>query len=1114
MRKIIKSLFILYGFFLFQGFIHSSPTIVLEKNVQKYPLGLHLETLEDKTGKLDFEQVRTPEFSNKFMASKKETPNFGITNSVYWVKFSIENHFTNPKEYLLEIAYPPLDYIDIYILNPDGTFVTKKSGDQIPFFKRDLNYHNFLFQIPIEPGKNQTIYLRFQTESSMQLPIVIWRTDALVEHSAEKNYFQGLYYGIMVAMFLYNIFLFFSIKDKSYLYYVLYMGFFSLYQLALNGYAYQYLFPVYPKLANWSHPILIGLSLFFMTFFVRSFLDLKSYNKTLNAIFITFGVISFGVVLSSFFISYQNNIRFLALFVMTSFSVTIASGIFVWRKGYKPARYFLLAWIAYLSGGVLFAVKTFGILPSSFLTNYSVQIGSAIEVILLSLGLADRFKKEREEKQLAQQRAIEAQKQSLENLKKADKLKDEFLANTSHELRTPLNGIIGISESLLDGATGNLSIPTKDNLSLIVASGKRLANLVNDILDFSKLKHKELELNIQPVDIYSLTNLVLLLSKPLVKGKKIKLINQIPAGIPYVLADENRLQQILHNLIGNAIKFTEEGEIIITVVGTDISTTLNVRDTTTLNVRDTTTLNVIGRSMSVVEGSKQPMITISISDTGIGIPNDKLDSIFESFEQVDSSDTRKYGGTGLGLAIAKKLIEIQGGEIRVESNYGNPNHGSKFVFTLPISEEEPNKKYLNEPISKIQEDVLFDEKEVIAESQQKEENSKAYILAIDDEPINLQVISNYLSLQGYLVKTASNGKEALEKIRNKKEKPDLVLLDIMMPHITGFEICQEIRKIYNVSELPIIFLTAKNRISDLLEGFDVGGNDYIAKPFSKTELLSRIGLHTRLSEISSQLGNKIRMEMELRTASAVQSALFPEENPHIPNMDIYAACKTASEIGGDWYGYSIKFENYLYLFIGDVTGHGTPAALVTAAIYSAMRQMEEDFLAYGKIALPSEWNKTLNRRVVDAGNNREYFMTFLTIRIDTITGEMKYSNAAHCYPLLFRDRSVKPLLSGSTTMLGILDEVNLKDQSLFLIEGDILFLYTDGLTEAKNQKREMFGEKGLEDSLLSLSEKSSEDIVNEMFKMLEGFSGRNDFQDDVVMISCKVLHPFVPSYKP
>ncbi|MBF0118534.1 MAG: response regulator [Desulfobacterales bacterium] len=455
---------------------------------------------------------------------------------------------------------------------------------------------------------------------------------------------------------------------------------------------------------------------------------------------------------------------------------------------------------------------------------------------------------------------------AVENLKKANTLKDEFLSNTSHELRTPLNGIIGITQSIIDGATGELSEETKKNLEMVVMSGKRLANLVNDILDYSKLKNKDLQLKKRAIDIRQLTEIVLFLLKPLTLAKHLELKNEIPNDMVAVIGDENRLQQILFNLIGNAIKFTEKGEILI--------------------------------SAKIKDGKVQ----VSVADTGIGIPKNKFKDIFKSFEQVDGSISREYGGTGLGLTITKSLIELHEGEISVNSELGK---GSVFSFTLQMSDEKFEDQ--SNTIEKVTwlPDVIERKKilKVRRENLIDNDLKDIRVLAVDDDLVNLQVLRNYLSMAGMVVETAHSGLEALEKLN--KIRPGLILLDVMMPKMNGYEVCRKIREKYPISDLPVILITAKNQVSALVEGLKSGANDYIAKPFSKNELLARINIHNQLAKIniatgrfvprdllkllqkdsitSLKLGDQIKKEMtilfaDIRSFTTRAESMTPEEN--------------------------------------------------------------------------------------------------------------------------------------------------------------------------------------------------------------------------------------------
>jgi two-component system sensor histidine kinase ChiS len=476
------------------------------------------------------------------------------------------------------------------------------------------------------------------------------------------------------------------------------------------------------------------------------------------------------------------------------------------------------------------------------------------------------------------------EKQNIE-LQKLDKLKDDFLSNTSHELRTPISGIIGIAESMVDGATGELPKKAKDNLSMIVMSGRRLANLVNDILDFSKLKNENLILQTKELEIKIVVDVVITLSQPLVAKKDIQLINTISDNI-FVDADENRVQQILHNIIGNAIKFTSAGTV-------KISATRLV-----------------------------DYLMIVVSDTGIGIPKEKIPFIFSSFQQLDGSIAREYGGTGLGLSITKKLVELHGGKIYVNSQLGA---GTEVNFTLPLSTVSRKSQELSftkinigatalthldivsydpDRMRKINIITPFSTIEEIKPPEKRLKNGSALnVLIVDDDPINLQVLENQLSLEQYTIMRASDGKAALEAVENNNFA--IVLLDIMMPKMSGFEVCKVIRQTHPANELPIIMLTAKNRVSDLVEGLESGANDYLTKPFSKKELLSRIKTHIQLSRVNIayskfvpleflqllekesiidvQLGDNVQkymavMFVDIRSFTTLSENMLPKEN--------------------------------------------------------------------------------------------------------------------------------------------------------------------------------------------------------------------------------------------
>lgn len=432
---------------------------------------------------------------------------------------------------------------------------------------------------------------------------------------------------------------------------------------------------------------------------------------------------------------------------------------------------------------------------SIIITNSFAPLGVFIFIVANYYVLAER-----------QARALSRSEDIGEKLKSLNNLKDDFLAVTSHELKTPLNGIIGLSESLATAAKDHMTEDEKYNLRLIKSSAIRLSNLVNDIIVFSKLKNNEIILQKKPVKINKLLEMVIKFCELSANNKSIQLVNLVDEGAPYVDGDEDRIQQIFYNLIGNAIKFTHEGKIIV--------------------------------SYSV----KENYIEVSIEDTGIGIPKERLNTIFNIYEQGEGI-SEKYGGTGLGLYITKKLIKLHGGDIKVKSSTGK---GTKFTFSLPLSSvEEVNNTY--EDSEDILKELNYEPLNLISNDKFSElstnlstKASKIYkILIVDDEYVNQRVLEGYLSHPNQHILKASTGKQALE-IMEKNEDLDLVIIDMMIPDLLGYEICNVIRKKYSIFQLPILIMTADNRPENLVISFESGANDYLGKPFNKYELLSRV----------------------------------------------------------------------------------------------------------------------------------------------------------------------------------------------------------------------------------------------------------------------------------
>lgn len=389
-------------------------------------------------------------------------------------------------------------------------------------------------------------------------------------------------------------------------------------------------------------------------------------------------------------------------------------------------------------------------------------------------------------------------------LLRLDKVKDEFLSNTSHELKTPLNAIVNISESLLQGVEGEVNEKQAQNLSIVTHSGRRLAQLVNDLLDYSKIKYGDIKLYPSELDVKPYVESVLQIHSFLLDGKQIEFVNQMDSDLPTVYGDGNRLYQILHNIVGNAVKFTEHGIV-----------------------------EVSARTVGL-------WLEISVRDTGIGIDEHLQKHIFNDFMQGEDADpTVRREGTGLGLSITKRLVELHGGRIVVSSKLGM---GSCFTFTLPVA-ARPN---LQE--NKMKRDFVTNRQLAAASLLQYpiviEGSTEAPILVVDDDRANLQTMINLFKLKSISMIAVNRGTAALDLL--EKQQFSLVVLDIAMPDLSGYEVLGKIRKRFSPFELPVLMLTASSRTEDIRIAMEMGANDFVGKPFESEELLARVRSLTKL----------------------------------------------------------------------------------------------------------------------------------------------------------------------------------------------------------------------------------------------------------------------------
>lgn len=452
----------------------------------------------------------------------------------------------------------------------------------------------------------------------------------------------------------------------------------------------------------------------------------------------------------------------------------------------------------------------------------AVGIYVLMQVIMMSKEYADSVHKT--ELQYQQLLSLNKYNEKLtEKLKDEIKRKDDFLANTSHELRNPLHAIINIAQAILTNRR-DLDANARKELELQLMIGRHMARTLEDILDITRLNENLITLNRQTTNIKGLASGVVDTLKYVIGNKPIEIIVDIPDNFPYVFVDKNRIIQILYNIIHNSIKFTDEGTI--TVKG-------------------------------IVESE---MAVIQVIDTGIGMSKEAVDLIFEPYFQEDSSQTSKGSGLGLGLNICKQLVEMHGGEITATSEVGK---GTTVSFSLPLTTGEmidivDVEEYLPNEFNSIDfKETPHELESAISEVLTKSVSStyKPKILAVDDNPINLKVLRNILPESQYDIHTVTSGQEVLKEL--EKSEWDLIISDVMMPNMSGYDLTRIIREKYSRSELPILLLTARTTVDDIYTGFYVGANDYVTKPVDAVELNVRV---LALTDLKMSIKEKLSLE--------------------------------------------------------------------------------------------------------------------------------------------------------------------------------------------------------------------------------------------------------------
>ncbi|WP_417196511.1 7TM diverse intracellular signaling domain-containing protein [Bizionia sp.] len=714
---------------------------------------------------------------------QSENHSVGFTSDNFWIQFKLTNSQATEHVYYLETARPITDVANLYQIAAAGT-ERFKSGDQIAFSERQVNHRATVFKIKLPPNSTQHFYVHLKSDGeTINIPLNLYNESEFLQNTYHQQLFLGLFYGVLLLAGIIYLFFYISLKERSFLYYGLYVFSIALLQAALDGLLFEFVWPESGYLNSRMVLITALLSNLFLLKYCEHFLDIKSHFKNI----VKYYQVIYVVIISLFTCIFINEFTLKITYPISNVNGLISLLLILFTV--FVMRYRKIALDAFFSIGILFLVigllgfvmNNLSLLPNNFYTENSAKFGSGLEVIFLSLSMTNLIRKLREEKEVSQALALKKSEEISE-------VKTYFMSNMSHELRTPLNAILGATQEQLEQQNGAVD---SSCLEIIKNASYSLLSNINDILDFEKIEKNELILK---HDVFKPLELLQQISenwKLQAENKGLHYTFQIKGTVPKsVLGDSDRFIQIINNVLGNAVKFTKSGTVSFEMQCVAISNTTS-------------------------------RFSFHFSDTGVGIPLNLREDVFDSFSQMRYDNKRQFGGLGLGLTIVNHLVKRFEGNITIDSEEGV---GTDVYIDIPL---EINREKQQKPLNPLNNDS----------------NAEKHILIVEDNVMNQMIMKKLLQMNSkFTFEVAENGLKAINML--KETCFDVVLMDLQMPIMDGYEATEIIRSgqlgLKN-KNIPIIAVTADAMQETQQKVIDMGMTDYMTKPVNKALLFDKIG---------------------------------------------------------------------------------------------------------------------------------------------------------------------------------------------------------------------------------------------------------------------------------
>jgi signal transduction histidine kinase len=602
----------------------ASLPLILQSRIESAPLTGHLDILEDKSGKLTIEEVSSPALDGMFKPDNRPVPNFGITKSVYWARFSIGNDLKEKTLWLLELDFPHMDYLDFYLPRTGGGFDLMQAGDMRPMSIRNYRHRNPVFPVYLNASET-TCYLRVDARGRTLMPLTLWTPEAFSRMDCRRGMINGGYFGAMLVMVAYNLFIFLTLRDRNYLYYVLDIFCFALFIFSSKGFLFEFFSGEMPGFNQYS-ALLVVPALLTGIVFGRSFLETARNTPAIDRILKSLFIVGLLSLPAYFVMPPEVWKRIMAIVVALSSIAGLMASLACLRKDYHPARYFLAARGFRVVGVFTVTLGMNNILPMNQLTPFSLQIGSLLEVVFLSFALADRIAVLRYEKEEAQTNALRSSHLAALG---------ELAAGVAHEINTPVNTIINSADLLLEDSDRKT---LEHDVEIIKKEGRRIATIAQSLLFFARRP----ALDKVPFAVAELLQGTLNMIGAKLRKENITVTIALPSDLMTVLVRPQQIEQVFLNVLTNAMHALDE------------------RHGQTL---DTKFLEISAAEINI---NGMQFVRVAFLDNGIGIAASLLHTVKETFVTTKAPGN----GTGLGLSICQRIIGEHGGAIDIESRAG------------------------------------------------------------------------------------------------------------------------------------------------------------------------------------------------------------------------------------------------------------------------------------------------------------------------------------------------------------------------------------------------------------------------------------------------------------